>query len=318
MTETPPPGVTVEVAPGVRRVTAPNPSPMTHTGTQSYLVGRPGGGGAVALIDPGPAIPDHLDALAAALRAGERVSAVLVTHSHLDHSALAPWAAERFGAPVLAFGPHGAGMSEPMRALAASGSALGGGEGADRGFAPDRTLAEGETVAAPDGGWRLTALHTPGHLSNHLSFLLDDRTRRAAFTGDAVMGWSTTLVSPPEGDMAAQRRTLARMADLAERLPGLILLPGHGEAVEDAAGLLARQIAHRDARRRAVLAALDDGPLDAAGVAARVYTDTPPALMGAATRNALATLLQLVDEGEAVALGPISAEVAFAQAGAGG
>ncbi|HLS18880.1 MAG TPA: MBL fold metallo-hydrolase, partial [Paracoccaceae bacterium] len=151
-------GVAEEVAPNIRRITAENPSAYTFTGTRSYLVGR----GDVALIDPGPDDPAHIAAILGALRGAERISHILVTHSHLDHSGAAPAIARATGAEVLAFGPHGSGMSPTMRALLESGAALGGGEGSDRDFLPDRELADGDTVEGD--GWRLVALHTPGHL----------------------------------------------------------------------------------------------------------------------------------------------------------
>ncbi|MEM7499554.1 MAG: MBL fold metallo-hydrolase [Pseudomonadota bacterium] len=299
-------GQPVGLAPGVWRVTAPNPSPMTHDGTQSYVVVADG---RAAVIDPGPSHREHLAALAAVL-GGATLDAVLVTHSHADHSPGARPFAEAHGAPVLAFGPHGAGMSAQMRRLAAAGGDLGGGEGADAGFAPDREVADGERIGV--GPIEIEALHTPGHLSNHLSFRLVGQG--IVLTGDAVMGWSTTLVSPPEGDMAAQVATLGRLralvADITDE-PPVRFLPGHGPVVEDPARLLREQIAHREVRRSALVAALADEPADAVSLARRLYTDTPPALLPAAARNVLATLLQLMAEGEAEPCGPLSARVAF-------
>lgn len=288
------------VAPGVRRVTCPNPSPMTFTGTRSYLVGE----GRVAVIDPGPDDAAHLDAILAALGSGETVEAVLVTHSHVDHSPGARRLSGRTGAPVIGFGPHGAGMSAAMAALQAQGLDLGGGEGADTAFAPDRVLADGETVEGP--GWQLTALHTPGHLSNHLSFLLEGTG--TVFTGDAVMGWTTTLVSPPEGDMAAQMATLRRLAARDDRL----FLPGHGHEVRDPAPLLAHLIRHREEREAQILAALAaSGGGTADGIARQVYRDIDPRLLAAAARNVLATLLGLLAEGRVDCPGPLSAEAEF-------
>ncbi|MEO0621555.1 MAG: MBL fold metallo-hydrolase [Pseudomonadota bacterium] len=290
------------IAPGVRRVTCANPSPMTHTGTQSYLVGR----GRVALIDPGPEDAAHRAALLGSLDPGERITTILVTHSHRDHSAGVPGLVAETRAPVMAFGPHGAGLSSTMAALAEAGD-LGGGEGADAGFVPDRTLKDGATIAV--GEARMTALHTPGHLSNHLCFALEGTG--ILFTGDTVMGWSSTLVSPPDGDMAAFMSSLTHLAERAEAGKDRRYLPGHGEPVEDPVRLLAEQKAHREARAEQVLAALADGPASAPELTATVYADTDPRLHPAAMRNLLATLIWLTETGRAEALGPIARDTRF-------
>ena len=280
-----------EIAPGVRRLTCPNPGPMTHTGTQTYLLGR----GELAAIDPGPEHEGHLEALLAALSAGERMATILVPPSHRDHSPGARWLAARTGAPVLAFGPHGAGMSQTMRRLAAT-CALGGGEGADAGFAPDRCLSDGERFEV--GAETVEALHTPGHLSNHLCFAVP--ARGIVFSGDTVMGWASTLVSPPDGDMGAFMASLHRLAARRDRL----YLPGHGEAINDPAARLTELISHREARADQVRAALDRGPGTPAELTAMVYTDVTPNLRAAAERNLLATLIWLTERGEAAVEGP--------------
>jgi len=290
----------VEIGPGVRRITCENPSAMTFTGTQTYLVGE----GEIAVIDPGPERPAHHAAIMAAT-AGARVAAILVTHSHRDHSPAARALAAETGAPVIAFGRHGAGMSETMRALAATGE-IGGGEGADEGFAPDRVLADGEAVGG--AGWRLTALHTPGHLSNHLSFRLEETGD--IFTGDTVMGWASTLVSPPEGDMAQFMASLDRL----EAAGGGRFLPGHGPAVDEPARLIEAQRAHRRARRDALMAALSSGAATAAELTRRVYTDIDESLWPMAERNVLATLLWQVEAGMVRAVDPVTREARFALA----
>jgi hydroxyacylglutathione hydrolase len=287
-------GVAVAVAPGVRRVLARNPSPMTFTGTASYLVGE----GQVAVIDPGPDDPAHHAALLDAL-GGATVSAILVTHSHLDHSAGASALRAATGAPVLAFGPHGAGLD--ARFDGAIG--LGGGEGADTGFAPDRRLEHGEAVEA--GACRLVALHTPGHLSNHLCFALAGAG--TLFTGDHVMTWASSLVSPPDGDMAAYMASLRLLQGRDDRT----ILPSHGHPSRDPQRLIGWLIAHRQAREAQIVGALRDGPATAAEIARRLYADVDPRLLPAATRNVLAHLLALVDADRAVCDAPPSAGARF-------
>ncbi len=296
-------GEAAEVAPGVRRITCANPGPMTAAGTETYLV-ESRDGRVAAVIDPGPEDAAHRAAILAAL-GGRGPEAILVTHSHRDHSAGAAALAGATGAPVMAFGPHGAGMSETMRALAAR-APLGGGEGADRGFVPDRALADGERLDL--GGRVVCALHTPGHLSNHLSFALEGEG--IVFTGDTVMAWSSTLVSPPEGDMAAFMATLARLRARDDRR----YLPGHGDPAEDPAALLDAQIAHREARAAQVLDALAAGPASAAELTPRIYADTAPALHPAAMRNLLATLLWQMAAGRVRAEGPVGPDTRFALA----
>jgi glyoxylase-like metal-dependent hydrolase (beta-lactamase superfamily II) len=282
----------------LRVVTAPNPGPMTLDGTRTYLLGR----GAVAVIDPGPDDPAHLAAVLAALDPGERVSHILVTHAHLDHAPLARALSAATGAPVLAFGPAHAGRSPVMAALAAEGG-LGGGEGVDAAFAPDILLADGETVAG--AGWTLRALHTPGHLSNHLclSWVEGD----ALFSGDHVLGWSSTLVSPPDGDLSDFMASLHRLRGRPER----VYLPGHGPPVADPQAAVADLIRHRLGREAQILAALGDRPQGVADLVAAIYRDVDPRLHGAAGRNVLAHLIDLTGRGLARPEGPLSASARF-------
>ena len=292
-------GVAEEVAPDVRRVTARNPSPYTFTGTRSYLVGR----GEVALIDPGPDDAGHVAALLAALGPGERITRVLVTHSHRDHTGGLAALVAATGAEVVAFGPHGSGMSPTMRRLAETSPGLGGGEGADGEFAPDRRQADGDAVEGD--GWRLMALHTPGHLSNHLSFVLEGTG--IVFTGDTVMGFATTLVSPPEGDMTALMASLERLAARDDRL----YLPGHGHPVRDPTAMVEWQLRHRRERFEQILAALQAGPADADALARRIYTEVDPRLLPAAARNVLASLIGLADQGLVRPQGAVVADAVF-------
>jgi hydroxyacylglutathione hydrolase len=294
-------GVPEVLAPGVRRVVANNPGPMTFTGTNSYLVGE----GRVALIDPGPDDPAHAEALMAAVGREASVSAIVVTHSHRDHTGNLARLRAATGAPVVAFGPHGAGRSARMAALAPR---LDGaqGEGGDAAFAPDQCLADGETL---DGdGWRLRAVHTPGHLGNHLCFSLEGTG--VLFSGDTVMGWSTTVVSPPDGDMAQFMRSLRRLATRGDA----VFLPGHGHPIDDPAAMIAWQIAHREARERAILDALGQGPATPAALVETIYAGLEPRLKPAAARNVLAHLLALEEEGRVRAQGELGADTVFSRA----
>ncbi|MBK1635848.1 MBL fold metallo-hydrolase [Rhodovulum adriaticum] len=285
----PVPGHPEQIAPGLRRVLAPNPSPMTFRGTNTYIVGH----GAVAVIDPGPNDPAHRAAILGALGPGERVSHILVTHSHVDHSPLARPLARETGAPVLAYGDSAAGRRPDLAAL----SGLGGGEGVDADFTPDRTLADGAVVTGAD--WQITALHTPGHMGNHMCFAWRD----ALFSGDHVMGWASSMVSPPDGDLAAFMASLDRLAARAERT----LYPGHGAPVDDGPARIAELTAHRRARRAQVLAALAQGPTTPAALTHAIYTDVAPALLGAAQRNVLAHLIELADENRAAPMAEMAA-----------
>ncbi|MFC3169611.1 MBL fold metallo-hydrolase [Paracoccus fontiphilus] len=275
------------------RILAPNPSPLTGPGTNTFLLGGEG----VAVIDPGPDDPGHLAAIVAAGRG--RISHILVTHAHRDHSAGAPALARMTGAPVLAFGDALAGRSPMMQRLA--GAATGGGEGLDLDFAPDIALRDGDMVEGAD--WCLTALHTPGHAGGHLSFLWGDQI----LCGDVVMGWSSTIISPPDGDLGDYLRTLDRLAQFGPRR----LLPAHGDPIESPQARLAELATHRRLRTAQILAALREGPADAATLARRLY-DVAPALLPAATRNVLAHLLALAQIGAVAPVGDLHPQAEFA------
>ncbi|WP_226621286.1 MBL fold metallo-hydrolase [Alloyangia pacifica] len=294
----PVPGRAEPLAPGLRRVLAPNPSPMTFRGTNTYLLGT----GALAVIDPGPLSEPHLEAILAAVEPGQHVSHILVTHAHLDHSPLARPLSEATGAPVLAFGDAGAGRSKMMQDLAASGLA-GGGEGVDADFAPDELLADGAVVEGD--GWRLEALHTPGHFGNHLSFAWGD----VLFSGDLVMGWASSLVSPPDGDLGAFMHSLERL----RRRHWSRLHPGHGAPVEAPLARIEALLAHRRAREAAILDALAAGPADATRLAAMIYHDTDPALLPAAARNVLAHLIDMTLRKEVVTQGKFEKSSIFSK-----
>jgi glyoxylase-like metal-dependent hydrolase (beta-lactamase superfamily II) len=271
-------GSMTDRAPEIRHVLAPNPSAMTAAGTNCWIVGS----GRVAVIDPGPDHAAHLAALLAALRPGEAVSHIFVTHSHLDHSGGAARLSAMTGAPVLAFGPSGAGQSDRMRRLVADGLDNGG-EGVDRAFDPDVILRDGDVTAGDT--WSLAALHCPGHFGNHLCFLAGG----LAFTGDHVMGWSTSLIAPPDGDMTDYLASLDRLSHMG----AVVGYSGHGPVIGDLPGRIAELAAHRRLREAGVLAQLAAGPADATAIAAALYTDIPATLMPAAVRNVLAHLIDL-------------------------
>jgi glyoxylase-like metal-dependent hydrolase (beta-lactamase superfamily II) len=254
-----------QVHPLVRRVLARNPSAFTFTGTHTHIVGR----GEVAVIDPGPDLPEHLDALTAALE-GERVAAILVTHTHRDHSPLAVALADRTGAPVI-------------------GCAVVASPAFDESYAPDRVLADGEEVAGE--GWTLTALATPGHTSNHLAFALPEA--RALFSGDHVMGWSTTVVAPPDGDMGAYLASLERLLERDEE----VYFPTHGDPVREPRRLVRGMIGHRRQRERQVLRTLEAGPATIPAMVAKMYAGLDERLVQAAAASVHAHLVDLTRRG---------------------
>ena len=280
MDAAPPYGPPEQLSARVRRVTARNPGPFTGTGTGTYIVGR----GEVAVIDPGPDDPAHLAALDAAL-AGERVAAILVTHTHRDHSPAARPLAAATGAPVMGCAP-----------LAPREDGARVEEGFDPDHAPDRVLAEGDVVAGP--GWTLRALHTPGHTSNHLCFALAEE--RALFSGDHVMGWSTTVIVPPDGSMRAYLDSLRRVAGRDDA----ILYPTHGPAVTQPQRHVRGLIRHRLAREAQIERLLAEGVADIASMVARLYAGIDRRLWPAAGRSVEAHLIALAEAGRARRDGP--------------
>jgi glyoxylase-like metal-dependent hydrolase (beta-lactamase superfamily II) len=274
-----PPGVPEEVAPGVRRILCDNPGPFTFRGTNTYLIGR----GEVAVLDPGPVEEAHLAAILRATE-GERITRVLVSHTHRDHSPGVATLQAATGARSIGFGPH---LTPPEI----------GGEGADHAFRPDMALPDGAAVEAD--AWRVTALHTPGHCANHLCFALEtDAGGGVLFSADHVMSWSTSIVSPPDGDMAAYMASLAKVAARDDRL----YLPGHGPPLPDPAPYVAALAAHRAEREARVLDALRAARrATAVELVPAAYGDAlDKRLVPAAARNVLAHLIKLADEGAAL------------------
>lgn len=262
-------GTAERLGPGVRRILAPNPSPFTYSGTQTYLVGE----GEVAVIDPGPDLPEHIEALVAAL-GGERVAAIVCTHTHRDHSPASRPLQAATGAPIIGCAPLSLDDSGPRSD-----------EAFDMDYRPDRVLADGELMGS--GGWTLEAVATPGHTSNHLCLALAGEG--ALFTGDHVMGWSTTVVAPPDGDMADYMASLERLLGRDDR----VYYPAHGPAVTEPHAHVRRLIEHRRMRERQIIGHLERGEGRIAAMVADMYADIDPRLFPAAGRSVLAHLLDL-------------------------
>ena len=271
--EAAPYGRAEQVAPGVRRLLADNPSPFTEKGTQTYIVGE----GEVAVIDPGPELGTHVGAILAATE-GERIGAILCTHTHRDHSPASRPLAAATGAPIIGCPPLAIEDDGP-RADAAF----------DFDYVPDRSLEEGERISGD--GWTLEAVATPGHTSNHLCFALAGTG--ILFTGDHVMGWSTTVVSPPDGDMTLYMASLDRLLAREDR----IYFPAHGRPVDKPHAHVRALIAHRRMRERQILAKLEAGEGRIPAMVETMYRDIDPRLHPAAGRSVLAHLVDLERRG---------------------
>lgn len=263
-----------QVSPLVRRVIANNPGAFTYTGTGVYIIGR----GEVAVIDPGPLQDDHFEALKQALE-GERITHVLVTHSHMDHSPLAHPLADWAGCKVYAKGPAIPTESE-VRMEA----------GDDLSFRPDITVGDGWTCSGP--GWTMEAIETPGHTSNHVCYALHEEN--ALFSGDHVMGWSTTVISPPDGDMGDYLASLEKVRDRDFST----IWPTHGPPVTDnPSGFIQAYIDHRRDRETAILARLKAGEETIPVMVRTIYASVDPKLHPAACHSVLGHMIQLVKEG---------------------
>lgn len=261
-----------QVSPRIRRLIAPNPGPFTFTGTGTYIIGA---GADVAVIDPGPMDDAHLAALVEATK-DQRVAAVLITHTHLDHVPLARPFAAATGATVYAAQP-------PAR----GGASLDEDEAVD--FRPDILLADGEAIAGD--GWTLRTVPTPGHASNHLAFWFEEE--HALFSGDHVMGWSTTVVAPPDGDMLAYLDSLRRVIDLDPA----IIWPTHGPPITETRPFLAAYLNHRLERESQVLARLAAGDRRIRDMTPVLYAAVEPRLWPAASLSIWAHLIALEKQG---------------------
>ena len=274
------PGECQRLSPLVRRVLCGNASPYTFKGTNSFIVGQ----GTVAVIDPGPADEAHLAALLRAVD-GETVSHILVTHSHADHSPLAHRLAAATGALIAGFGPAASADATGPR-LDAS---------VDHGFDPPLRLCHGDRATGP--GWTIEAVYTPGHMSNHLCFALAEE--KTLFAGDHVMCWATSVIAPPEGNMA---RYFASLRLLLER-DDEVLLPAHGPGRANPKPLIRGYLAHRRMREQAILNRLKSGDRTIAEIVAAIYADLDPQLRGAAALSVSAHLEHLAEQGLALRQG---------------
>lgn len=269
-----PTGQAEQLEPLVRRVLAGNPSAFTYTGTESYVVGA---SDEVAVIDPGPDEPEHIRAILDTV-GGARLTAILCTHTHRDHSPAAAPLAALTGAAVIGCAP-----------LAISDSGPRSDAPFDQTYAPDRVLADGESLSGPD--WTLTALTTPGHTSNHLCFALEESG--ALFTGDHVMGWSTSVIAPPDGDMAAYLDSLQKLYERTDR----VYYPAHGPQVNKPQQLVRGMMGHRRQRERQILRLLGEAPAVIEDLVPRMYQGVDRALWPAAGRSVLAHLIDLERRG---------------------
>lgn len=270
-------GVMTRLGEHVRRLVAPNPSAFTFTGTCSYILGQ----GEVAILDPGPESDAHLEALLAATQ-GERIVAILVTHTHRDHSTLAARLKAATAAPIIGARPH----------LFVDGPAQGLDASHDRTYAPDRIMTQGETFVVP--GVTLQAIETPGHAANHLCFAFAEGN--SLFSGDHVMAWSTSVVAPPDGSMTDYMASLEKLRGRGETL----YWPGHGGPVTDPERYLRALVGHRRQREASILSRLEAGPMTIPEIVESVYAGIDPKLFGAAGLSTLAHLQDLIRRGLAI------------------
>ena len=269
-------GVVDELSPGIRRVIAQNPSPFTLYGTGTYILGR----GEVAVIDPGPADPEHINAILQAVE-GEKITHILITHTHMDHSPGCKILQQQCDAQSYAYGPHGAGKLE-------SGVVVE--EGGDMEFEPDNLVKDGDVLQF--GAFSAECVYTPGHTSNHMCFALQQE--QALFTGDHVMGWSTSIISPPDGDMAAYMASLELLLQRDDK----VYWPTHGPAIEQPKAHVQAFIEHRREREEQILQCLDRGISHIQDMVPVMYTDTPEFMYPAAARSVMAAVEYLVSIGK--------------------
>ena len=288
-------GVPRELAPGVVRIVANNPGHFTFKGTNTYIVDQ---GAELALIDPGPDDPAHLKAILAAI-AQRRLSHILITHTHRDHT-------DGLAALVAATGAKTAGFGRRALQRGSKRTSPSGGEYVDRDFMPDVSLAHGGRLAG--NGWAFTAVHTPGHAPDHLCFELEGTT--ILFSGDHVMGWNTSVVAPPEGNMADYLRSLELLGERTDR----VYFPGHGGQVDEPRRLVKAFLLHRRMREQAILDCIRSGTNTVRAIVPVVYRDLNPKLLNAAALSVLAHVEHLISRGLVRCDSPLSADRALSAA----
>ena len=263
-----------KLTPLIRRVTARNPSGFTFHGTGTYIIGRKD----VAIIDPGPLLEEHIQALKRLL-SGENITHILITHTHMDHSPAAAPLKDFWGVKTFGFGPHGGGIGNSQNTEA----------GGDKDFAPDVVCKDGTIISADD--WTIECVHTPGHTSNHLCFALLEEN--SMFTGDHVMGWSTSVIGPPDGNMTDYIKSLEKLLRRKEST----YWPTHGSSIDNVREFVKAFIDHRLEREEQILSCLRQGVNVISKMIPIMYSETDPSLHPAAARSAFAAIIRLVETG---------------------
>ncbi|MFL2810592.1 MAG: MBL fold metallo-hydrolase [Paracoccaceae bacterium] len=275
------PGKVEQLKENIQRIIAPNASPMTFTGTNTYLVGKE----KLAVIDPGPKDLLHLHSILSAVKANQKITHILITHSHIDHSPLSKLLKKKTGAKIYAFGNSFSGKSPIMQRLTDQGD-LGGGEGLDLDFEPDILIKDNENIC--NNEWSFEVIHTPGHLGNHVCFGLNEQN--ILFSADHVMGWATSLVSPPDGDLTQFMKSLKKLLKKDQYNK---FFPGHGDIISNPKEIIDYIIGHRKMRESQILDELKDLSLTATKLTKAIYTDVDQSLIPAAARNVFAHLIDL-------------------------
>lgn len=278
-----------QLTPNIRRVVARNPSAFSFHGTGTYIIGR----GEVAVIDPGPLLDDHIEAILDGL-VDEKISHILITHTHTDHSPAASILKQRSGAPTYGYGPHGSGKKLQGIQVEAGG---------DMDFIPDVIVNHGDVIPGKD--WTMECVYTPGHTSNHMCFQL--REEKALFTGDHVMAWSTSIISPPDGDMTAYMESLRSLLNRDDD----IYWPTHGSSISNPKDYVQTFIAHRLEREAQIIEALNAGHQSITDMVPGMYVDLDEKMYPAAARSVLAAMIRLIDTGKVSCQGEPALESAY-------